>query len=84
MTLTPMERYIIYIIYISRTWNSGIPFLFLILYATLALPVTGGRHDGIMALFACICGRARVLHQAVSGPTTNKSQSKQIRRMRQG
>ena len=72
-----------YIVYISRTWNPGIPF-FLILYATLALPVTGRRHDGILALFDCICGRARVLHQAVSGPTTNKSQSKQTRRMRQG
>ena len=79
-----------YIVYISRTWNPGIPFFlilyatFFILYATLALPVTGRRHDGILALFDCICGRARVLHQAVSGPTTNKSQSKQTRRMRQG
>jgi hypothetical protein len=35
--LTPMERYSIYI---SRTWNPGIPFHFLILYATLALRVS--------------------------------------------
>jgi hypothetical protein len=80
-----------YIVYISRTWNPGIPFLFLILYATFfyfvrhtSTPGHREASDGILALFDCICGRARVLHQAVSGPTTNKSQSKQTRRMRQG